>query len=137
MSVLRGIFSVTVNFMIVISDLPRVAFAADDFATEGPLHILLKAIRVLAELGCSLVVQGVVRVGLQEKENKSHDYVADIKDRLPVSSENIQANIAFHIDVGMVHICITVDHRGLMRVLRRHPHREVKLAPNPKTVLLS
>ena len=113
-----------------------VAFAADDFAAEGPLHILLKAVRVLAELGRGLVVQWVVGVGLQEEENQSHDHIADVKDGFPVRSQNIQANVAFHIDVGVVNICVAVDHGCFVGVLRRHPHREVKLAPNPQAVLL-
>ncbi len=47
-------------------------------------------------------VQGIVRVGLEEEILQSdHDRIK-VQNRLPVFSENVQANVALEINVGVV-----------------------------------
>ena len=77
------------------------------------------------------MVQWVIRVGLQEEENQSHDHIANIKHRFPIGTQNIQTHVAFNIDVRMIDICITVYHRCFVRVLRWHSNGEVELSTKP------
>ena len=118
------------------SDLAWVALATDDFASERALHILLKAVGVLAELRGRLVIERVVWVRLEEEEDKAHDHVSDVKHGLPVGSQNIQADVALHVNVRMVHVGVAVDDRGFVGVLRGHAHGEIELSANPDAVLL-
>lgn len=82
------------------------------------------------------MVQRVVGVWLKEEENQAHNDVADVEDGLPVSPEDIEANVAIHVDVGVVDGRVAVDRGRLVRVLRRDAHGEVVLATAPNGVLL-
>ena len=117
--------------VVVSSDLSRVALATDYLSSKGPLHILLKAIRVLSELGCSFMVKRVIRVWLQEQENQSHDHIADVKYGFPVGTEDIKTDVTIYIDIGMVDISVAVYNRCFMGILRRHTDSEVELSTNP------
>ena len=73
-------------YLVQVSDLPWVALASDYFTSERPLHVLLKAIRVLSELCGRLMVEWVIGIWFKEEEYEAHDDVADVEDWLPIGS---------------------------------------------------
>lgn len=77
------------------------------------------------------MVKWVVRIGLQEEENQSHDHITDIKHRFPIGTQNVQTDIALNIDVWMIDICVTVYDRRFVGILRWHSNGEVELSTNP------
>ena len=82
------------------------------------------------------MVKWVVRVGLQEEEDEAHDNITDVKYGLPVSPEDVEADVALSVDVRMVNGGVTVDNWSFVRILRRHSNSEVILSSTPYTVLL-
>ena len=109
----------------------RVALSTDSFTTECPLHILLKAGRVLTELSRCFMIERVVGVWLEEEENQAHDDVSNIEYGLPVCSQNIQAHVAICVDVRMVDVRIAMNDWGFVGILGRNSDREVELSANP------
>lgn len=70
--------------------------------TQTPLDCSSKLRSVLPEFICRFLVQRVSRVGLQEEVlEPDHDRV-EVQDGLPVFAEDVEADVAFEVDVGMV-----------------------------------
>ena len=82
------------------------------------------------------MVKWVIRVGLQEKENQSHDDATNVKYRLPVSSQDVQTNVALCVDIRVVHWCVAVDDWRLVRIVIWYFDREGVLPAIPQTIPL-
>ena len=71
---------------------------------------------LVPELGRSLLVERIGGIGLDEEENKPENDRVDAEYGLPVSSENVQAHIAFGVNVWMVDRRVAVDLGRLVRI---------------------
>jgi hypothetical protein len=59
------------------------------------------------------LVQRIVRIWFQEEVLQSNHHGIQVKHRFPVFSEDVQTNVAFEVDIGMI------DLKGqCMRILR-------------------
>lgn len=54
-------------------------------------------------------VQWVVSVGLEEQVLQTDHHRVEVEDGLPVFAENVETDIAFEVDVGMVDLCKSVE----------------------------
>ena len=83
------------------------------------------------------MVERVIGIGLKEQENQTHDDVSNIEYGLPVSSEDVKANVAIGVNIWVVHGRVAMDNWRLMRILRRHTDSEIVLATHPDGVLFA
>jgi len=90
------------------------------------LHILLKHPPVCLKLHRSLLVQGILRIGFQEEILKAIDYGVDCQHRFPVLSEDVEADVALKVDVGVVHLRLALHLGWFVRISRSYFERECK-----------
>ncbi len=60
----------------------------------------------------------------EEQKLKPVDDGVDGEDRFPVFSEDVEADVAFLVDVGVVDQGVALDLRGFVRVVRSHLEAE-------------
>ena len=83
---------------------------------HGPVHVLLEQPPVGLQLVRRLLVERVLGVGLQEEVLQPvHDGV-DGQHGLPVLAEDVQADVALQVDVGVVHAGHALHLGGLVGV---------------------
>jgi len=99
------------------------------------LNILFKQPPVGLELQRGLLVQRIFRVGLQEKVLEPIDYGVDGENRFPVLSEDVQADVALQVDIGVVHLRLALHLRGLMRVGSSNLETECELTMSIKALI--
>ena len=86
--------------------------------SQCPGHQALKLLAVLSkELG-RLVVQGILRIGLIEQEAQTVYDCINVKNRLPVFSQDIEADFSIEINVGMINFGIAFDLGRRMGIVR-------------------
>lgn len=100
----------------------------DVTTSHGALHVLFKQPPVvLQDLG-SLLVQWVLGVGLQEEILQAINYGVYRKDWLPVLSEDVEADVALEVNIGMINHCLTLHLGRVVWVTLSHLKTEYKLA---------
>lgn len=83
--------------------------AIQNATAEGSLHKPLELVDVPPEQLGGLVVEGIVGVGLVEEVDEAVDDGIDVEDGLPVLPEDVEADLALEVDVGMVDARFAVD----------------------------
>jgi hypothetical protein len=71
---------------------------------EGLLDALSEARLVNAKVVSSLLIEGIVGVSISEKSRKTDNDGAEGKDGHPITTKNVQANVALPVDVGVVQL---------------------------------
>ena len=85
--------------------------------SQGTLHLRREARHTLSHHGRSVVVQRVIRVRLNEKEDETEDDGVDSKYGLPVIAQNVEAHITVRVDVRMIDLRLAFTLRGVMRIV--------------------
>mmetsp|Transcript_67489 Transcript_67489/g.170257 ORF Transcript_67489/g.170257 Transcript_67489/m.170257 type:complete len:201 (-) Transcript_67489:1-603(-) len=83
------------------------------------------------------MVQRVTGVGLQEKVQQTVDNRGDGEDGLPIFTEDVKADIALKVDVGVVNLRLALDLRGLVRVQRGHVENKRVAGTFPEALIWS
>ena len=83
--------------------------AIQNATAEGSLHKPLELVDVPPEQLGGLVVEGIVGVGFVEEVDEAVDDGVDVEDGLPVLPEDVKADLALEVDVGMVDTRFAVD----------------------------
>lgn len=99
----------------------------DVTTSHGALHVLFKQPPVVLQDLRGLLVQWVLGVGLQEEILQAINYGVYRKDWLPVLSEDVEADVALEVNVGMINHCLTLHLGGIMRITLSHLKTEHKL----------
>jgi hypothetical protein len=73
---------------------------------DRPLHQLLERARVRPEALRGLLVQGVIGIWVEEEELQAVDHGGDGEDGLPVLAEDVEADVAVEVDVGVVDLFV-------------------------------
>jgi len=120
-----------VTYVFFSSDETWVLDAINTLSAQRSLHVLLETNWIFAELSSSFVVKWVIGVRFKKEENKAVNDIANIKNRFPVSSQNVQADSAFSINVRMIDWSVAVSNGWLMRIFLRVCHREIILSAKP------
>ena len=110
--------------------------AVDALATQRSLNTLLETRRALTELAGSFMIKRVIGVRLKEQEDEAINDVANIKDRLPVSTKDVKAHVSLSVDVRVVNWRIAVSNRRLVRVFSRVRDRKVVFSAMPDGLAL-
>lgn len=97
-------------------------------STHRLVHIVLKHLAIRLEHFGRLFVERIFGVGFQEQVLQSIHYRVDRQHGLPVLAQNVQANVALQVDVGMVHFRLALDLRRLMRIVGADLKTELELA---------
>ena len=77
------------------------------------------------------MIKRVIWVGLDEKEDQAQNDWVHSKHWLPVSAQDIEADVAICVDVGMVDGRVTVDLWGFMGIVERYVNTELICATLP------
>ena len=105
------------------------------FSTKGPGNILLKPGNIVAELGCSFMVERVIWIWLKEQEDESIDDEVNISDSAPIVSQDVKAHIAIKVDIRVVYLCLTLDLWRFMRISRSNFKTERKPSSTIKALV--
>ena len=108
--------------------------SVDCTTPERVEHLRFETSWLVPELSCSLLVEWVIGVRLNEEENKAENDRVDAQNRLPVGTKNVQAHIAFCVNVRMVDRRVTVDLGSLVGVGEWDLHAERVRATLPHAV---
>lgn len=85
---------------------------------QSAAHNPLELVAVVAEQFSSLTIQRIVGVGLIEEIYEAVDDGVDVQYRLPILLQNVQANVAFQINVWMIDFSLAQDFGRLVGILR-------------------
>ena len=77
------------------------------------------------------MIKRVIWVGLDEKEDQAQNDWVHSKHWFPVSAQDVEADVAICVDVGMVDGCVAVDLGGFMGVVEGDVYSEFILATLP------
>lgn len=87
-----------------------------------------EAVSVGHEVVGGFLVQRVAGVGLEEEELQADDDCVEVEDWLPVFAQDVQADVAFEVNVGVVDLLFALDFRRLVREVLADGEGEVELA---------
>ena len=80
------------------------------------------------------MVKRVIGIWFKEQENKTHNDITNIEHGFPISSEDVQTNVAVSVNIRMVNRSVAMDNWSLVGILRRHSHGEIVFSSNPNTI---
>lgn len=96
--------------------------------TQTLRYVALEQTTVRLQDLCRVLVQRVIRIGLQEQVLQTvHDRV-DGQHGFPVLPQNVQADIALQIDIRVIDFGLTLDLRRFMRIAGAHLEVEPEAA---------
>jgi hypothetical protein len=84
------------------------------------LNIPPELLWVISEDSRSIMVQGILVIGLNEKKVQTIYNGIDIQDRLPVFTQDIQADISVQVNIRVINLSRALDLGRLVRVSRRN-----------------
>jgi hypothetical protein len=100
-----------------------------DLATaHGRAHVPPEAVPVGHEVVGGFLVQRIAGVGLEEEKLQPHDDGVEVEDGLPVFAQDVEADVAFEVDVGVVDLLFALDLWRLVREVLADGEGEVELA---------
>lgn len=105
---------------------PVEALSLHTTSSHGTSYIPLEAIAIAHEVVGRILVEGITGVGLEEEELQTNDHGVEVEDRLPVFSQNVQTDVAFEIDVGMVDLLFALDFWWFVGEVLRDDEGEVE-----------
>jgi len=94
---------------------PLKALSLDSPTRHSRPNIPLESLPVhLQVLRCSLV-QRITRVRLEEQKLQAHDDGVQVEHGLPIFAQNVEADLALEIDVGVVDLLLAEDFGRVVR----------------------
>jgi hypothetical protein len=81
------------------------------------------------------LVQRIAGVGLEEEELQAHDDGVEVEHRLPVLAQDVEADVALEVDVGVVDLLFALDFRRLVGEVLADGEGEVELAAFVETLV--
>lgn len=105
---------------------PIKCFPLDISARHSTPHIPLKPIPIAHQIIRGLFVQRIASIRLEEQELQPHNHRIQIEHRFPIFSENVQTDIAFEVDVGVVDLLFAFDFGRFVREVLADDEGEVE-----------
>lgn len=109
--------------------------AVDVSSLHSLLYIHFEGSSVALELCRGLLVQRILRVGLQKEILESVDDGVDGEDRLPILAQNVETNITLQVNVGVVNLRLTFHLGRFMGVGVSYLETEGKLSMSIKALI--
>lgn len=94
-----------------------------------------EAVPVGHEVVGGFLVQRVAGVGLEEEELQADDDGIEVQHGLPVFAQDVEADVALEVDVGVVDLLFALDFRRLVRKVLADGEGEVELAAFVQTLV--
>lgn len=85
-------------------------------STKTTPNIPLEPLAINLQILCSLLVQRITRIRLEEQELQPDHHRVQIQHGLPVLAQDVQAHVALEVDVGVVDLLRAFD---LGRIVRK------------------
>ena len=83
---------------------------------------------VAPQLFRRFLVEGVVRIRIEEEEKQADSHRIEIQDRVPLFAQDVQAYIPIKVKIGMVYPLEALDLRWIMGVVIVHRDAKSKCA---------
>lgn len=107
---------------------PVERLSLDLTAAHRRAHVPPEAVSVGHEVVGGFLVQRVAGVGLEEEELQADDDGVEVENGLPVFAQDVEADIALEVDVGVVDLLFALDFRRLVGEVLADGEGEVELA---------
>ena len=107
---------------------PVESLALDLSTAHGRAHVPAEAVPVGHEVVCGVLVQGIAGVGLEEEELQANDDGVEIEDGLPVLAQDVEADVAVEVDVGVVDLLFALYFRRFVGEVLADGEGEIELA---------
>jgi len=112
----------------------RKSFPLHNTSFDRPRHIFRKILSGIQHIFRGFLIQGRLRIGVQEQKQKPLTDLLDVNGRVPLIPQNVQTNVAFVVDVGMVHECAALDFCALERIVLWHIQVESEVPILPQAI---
>jgi hypothetical protein len=106
---------------------PIKSLALDLPTSHGRAHVPAEAVPVGHEVVGGLLVERIASIRLEEEELQTHNHRVEVEDGLPVLAQDIQADVAFEVDVWVVDLLFALYFRRLVREVLADGEGEVEL----------
>jgi hypothetical protein len=120
--------SISPSRTLSLQEHPVKRFPLDLPTTHRRAHIPLEPIPVRHQVVRSLLVQRIASIRFQEQKLQSHHDSVQVKNRLPVLAQDIEADIPLEVDVGVVDLLFTLYFRRFVGEVLADGEGEVELA---------
>lgn len=109
--------------------------AVDVASLHSLLYVHLEGSSVALELRRRLLIQRVLRVGLQKEILESVDDGVDGEDRLPILAKNVETHVTLQVYVGVVNLRLTFNLGRFMGVGVSYLETEGELSVSIKALI--
>lgn len=72
------------------------------------MHAIAEALLVSTQVVGSLLVKGIVRVSISKEGGETNNDGAESQDGHPIAAKNVEANVAFPVDVRVVQLRLMI-----------------------------
>ena len=95
---------------------------------HSALYMSMEVLPVAPQLFRRFLVEGVVRIRIEEEEKQADSHRVEIQDRVPLFAQDVQAYIPIKVKIGMVYPLEALDLRWIMGVVIVHRDAKSKCA---------